>query len=172
MAKQREEIPICALEYRLPLFSLGKRKINEGETFLFHNKLGSFSLARRTDEEFADDNPKIIRSCPSSDHRDILDAVFAMASDKYLDYEGRMHIEFDVRKIGKALGVAMDWQKMNERLLVLKQTIVTIWRPGRKTAAKTWPLIVEIEDTGKLIPRGKGRYDGKVKTIILDENYV
>lgn len=143
-----------ALEYRLPVYPVGKDVPAK-----FSSAMGDISRV------------SIERGAPRARHRDILDAIMVSASKVAVDPVGRIHVLFDIADVRQALGlscISFDWSKCRAYLLDLQSTIIAIRRPGDDWPT-SWPMLAAVGDAKGDAVREQHQFSAKLKKIVFSE---
>lgn len=148
--KQKPSPQATASDYRLPIFGVAKRKVNEIST-----RWGDV---------------RIERGNPTARHRDLLDAIITVATKRMLDQEGNVHVFFDTVDVAEILGKKLDWRDIKEALLDLQSTVYSTKSVDGKKWVSTNNILIKIEDAKTDATRRDGQFAAKLKKIVISED--
>lgn len=167
----RKDFPTAtALEYRLPVYPVGRNALSSFKSA--HGELTKEKYPlRKLDENGIEGT--IVRGNIGGRHRDMLDAILAVAKKIKSDLVGRVHVVFDVADVRAALGMShksFAWADLREYLLDLQCTAISIRRPGEE-----WPTsytMISVIGESKDDAERKRGFPAKLKKITFSEGFV
>lgn len=156
--KKRPARPTAsAVEYRRPLFAVGRGRVDIGEE---PRTAGCDSWGR----------VKVIQGGVTQHHRDLLDVIRAVAEHRVLDGGGQEHLIFDVAKVRDMMGSRVNWRDIRQDLLDMIATIVQIdGAPGEWGAA--FPLATFVGDAKSTAARAPHQFPAHLRRLVLSAGF-